>query len=161
MKKIKIIGLLATIFFLIFSNAQAFNLKHTTHLKQICNSHNGIWREFSDNCADSCSSKFKNLICARSNLRFSCDCGNNRCWNSKIQKCHSYKEYQPFYEDEIRQIKIEVEKMRNKASSKLKATERDDVSNSQNIDPIKEVQKDMEKSIKPEKSSKVKFINAN
>jgi hypothetical protein len=47
-----------------------------------CKSDRGIWKKFSNACADQCISRSNSAICA-SVITDSCDCGQNRCWNGE------------------------------------------------------------------------------
>lgn len=54
-----------------------------------CESFDGTWHGFSDNCADSCD-KMRNNIKECSNKKtMGCDCGEDKCWNGNI--CESNK----------------------------------------------------------------------
>jgi hypothetical protein len=153
----------------ISSFAYNSKLKITANLKKQCSNQGGIWHEFSDNCADLCSAKFKKLICARSSLKLSCECiVTNECWNDKINKCQSYDDYKPYHEEYLEQSKIAVRKIREKIMTKIKKDQKNDkeIIGSEKLGVYykknlkdKNTQQNSDVSTKPKE--KKKFINAN
>ncbi len=47
---------------------------------QSCSKNKGIWKRFSNDCADNCSQLSVGAICNAKTTE-SCDCGANKCWN--------------------------------------------------------------------------------
>ena len=58
------------------------NKEDLRSLDQIqCENATGVWKEFSDNCADFCSSQRDSYEKCDDLKTWSCDCGIDRCWN--------------------------------------------------------------------------------
>ena len=76
-------------------------------VKKMCESQKGVWREFGNDCADNCSlDKGRKKMCI-SNITFSCDCLENKCWN--YYQCVDNEQYQ-----------IDAKKEQEEKSKKLK-----------------------------------------
>lgn len=141
-------------------------LKNVANTKKQCSNDGGIWHEFSNNCADLCSAKLRKLICARANIRFSCDCISiNECWNDEINECQSYEEYQPYHEQYLEKSKIAIKKIRKKIITKIKKDQEN--ANNFMFEPIG-LEKDLTddnlektKVLTDEPKIKHRFINAN
>jgi len=46
-----------------------------------CEDSDGVWKEFSNTCGDSCDvNRRSDIICGQA-FTFGCDCGEDMCWN--------------------------------------------------------------------------------
>ena len=90
--------------------------------RKICESSNGIWHDFGDECGDLCEPKFeKNPICTK-RIFFSCDCGAKRCFDGK--KCVKVQEY--WQENAAKKIaeNQEIEEAKKKRAKQYAAIQR-------------------------------------
>lgn len=80
--------------------------------RPICEKSQGVWRQFGNSCGDGCYNKFDQFsICAQS-IIFSCDCGDNKCWNGS--ECILKEEYKKIYDVQ----KMEEQKILDAAKEK-------------------------------------------
>ncbi len=75
-----------------------------------CKNSNGIWREFANDCSDSCQYKLGEIALCSPTITYSCDCGKGRCLNEG--SCIAIKDYQAMVDE------------RNKADDRKKEDEK-------------------------------------
>ena len=108
----------------LFSEVFAQTIRFTSFDdRPICESMNGLWRQFGNGCADDCEAKFDQLKMCSGDLIRSCDCGNGRCWDG--EGCVSMKSYKKIYD----KAKAEEDKIlaQKKEERRLEAKENQDL----------------------------------
>ncbi len=101
------------IFALIFCSS--FSRPTTFDEREICEKNDGIWREFGNDCANSCEAKANEFAICTKLIISSCQCADLYCWNSEAKECQKISDFKKIY-----QAKLEQEKAKKEAEIKAK-----------------------------------------
>lgn len=105
-----------------FMSAQvsfAQTVRSTTFDKrEICEKNKGMWREFGNGCADGCRTKLDRFTMCTVTITYSCDCGENRCWEDN--KCVNIQDYQKTFDEKQAKEKEELDKIKEARKEEFK-----------------------------------------
>lgn len=66
--------------------------------RKICEEEKGMWREYSDDCANECRAKFDEFAICTKTITSACQCPRNKCWNDGA--CIALKDYKKIFDEE-------------------------------------------------------------
>ncbi len=105
------------LFFCSFANSQQ-ERPTTFDDKKSCEATSGVWREFGNECADSCESKFEKIPICTKRIFFGCDCGKTRCFDGFA--CVAIEDYWKANQAEIYAADLADESSKQKRAKQLK-----------------------------------------
>jgi hypothetical protein len=124
LKKFIIFPLIATFAILVSDKSYSQIIRETTFdNRAFCEESKGVWRQFGSGCADTCESKFDIYFICNKQIIFSCDCGNNNCFDDN--RCIALSDYKTKFD------KKKAESDKKIAIAKKEREER--IKNDQNI----------------------------
>jgi hypothetical protein len=109
-----------TLFFSFNSLAQTTRPTSFDH-REFCEKSKGVWRQFGNGCAGSCSSKVDEFAMCTQAITYSCDCGKDRCWDDV--NCISLAEYKKERDRQKREQQEADEEQREKRRAEFEANQ--------------------------------------
>lgn len=80
----------------------------------LCKQNGGTWQQFSNGCADNCSSKIAKFSMCTTALTYGCKCGDNKCWDSMGNKCMLVENYKKIIEQKNQQQNKALQNSQNR-----------------------------------------------
>lgn len=94
-----------TLLIFIFIFCSSFSRPTTFDEREICEKNNGVWREFGNDCVDSCEAKINEFAICTKSIISSCQCAELYCWNQEKKECQKTSEFSKIYQAKIAQEK--------------------------------------------------------
>ncbi len=109
--------------FLVFvsCNSIAQEARSTTFdNREVCEKSKGVWRQFGNGCASSCNSKFERFKVCTMAITYSCECGNDKCWDGENNKCVLLNDYKVVFDKEQKDIQDKLDEMKDARKEQAK-----------------------------------------